>query len=89
MANGLKVILMLEELLARGESGAIYDKHVVNILEGDQFRSGFVELNPNSKNSVLVDQGGETPIRIFESGAILLYLANKFEAFPNRSPSAR
>jgi len=85
-ANGLKVTVMLEELLARGESGAGYDKHVVNIFEGDQFGSGFVELNPNSKIPVLVDQSSETPIRIFESGAILLYLANKFECLVPTDP---
>jgi len=85
-ANGLKVTVMLEELLARGDSDAAYDKHEVNIFKGDQFGSGFVELNPNSKVPALVDQSGETPIRIFESGAILLYLARKFDAFVPTDP---
>jgi len=80
-ANGVKVTVMLEELIAIGQTGAEYDKHVVEIFKGEQFGSGFVEINPNSKVPALVDYSTDTPTRVFESGAILLYLANKFNAF--------
>ncbi|WP_295679585.1 glutathione-dependent disulfide-bond oxidoreductase [uncultured Nevskia sp.] len=79
--NGVKVTLMLEELLAAGHAGAEYDAWLIRILEGDQFSSGYVLANPNSKIPVLVDHGTASPIRIFESGSILLYLAEKFGAF--------
>lgn len=79
--NGQKVTIMLEELLARGHQGAEYDAHLIKISDGDQFGSGFVEVNPNSKIPALVDHApasGDSPQRVFESGAILLYLAEKF-----------
>jgi GST-like protein len=79
--NGQKVTILLEELLAAGHSGAEYDAWLVNIGEGDQFSSGFVGANPNSKIPALIDRSGEEPIRVFESGAILLHLAEKFGAF--------
>ena len=79
--NGVKVTIMLEELLALGHSGAEYDAWLIKIGDGDQFGSGFVAVNPNSKIPALVDRSGPTPIRVFESGAILLYLAEKFGAF--------
>src|SRR5262249_30535652 len=79
--NGVKVTIMLEELLALGHRGAEYDAWLVKIGEGDQFGSGFVAVNPNSKIPALVDRSGPEPIRVFESGAILLYLAEKFGAF--------
>jgi GST-like protein len=79
--NGVKVTVMLEELLAAGHSGAEYDAWLIRINEGDQFGSGFVEVNPNSKIPALVDRSGPTPVRVFESGAILIYLAEKFGAF--------
>ncbi len=79
--NGQKVTIMLEELLALGHSGAEYDAWLIRISEGDQFSSGFVEINPNSKIPALVDRSEPTPIRVFESGAILMYLAEKFNAF--------
>ncbi|WP_293396860.1 glutathione-dependent disulfide-bond oxidoreductase, partial [Nevskia sp.] len=79
--NGVKVTLMLEELLAAGHAGAEYDAWLIRILEGDQFSSGYVLANPNSKIPVLVDHGTPSPIRVFESGSILLYLAEKFGAF--------
>src|ERR1700730_3219791 len=79
--NGVKVTVMLEELLALGHGAAEYDAWLVNIGDGDQFGSGFVAVNPNSKIPALVDRSGPTPIRVFESGAILLYLAEKFGAF--------
>jgi GSH-dependent disulfide-bond oxidoreductase len=78
--NGVKVTVMLEELLALGHSGAEYDAWLINISEGDQFGSGFVAANPNSKIPALVDRSGPTPIRVFESGAILIHLAEKFGA---------
>jgi len=78
--NGVKVTIMLEELLALGKSGAEYDAWLINIGEGDQFGSGFVAINPNSKIPALMDRSGPKPIRVFESGAILLYLAEKFGA---------
>ena len=79
--NGVKVTIMLEELLALGRRGAEYDAWLIKIGEGDQFGSGFVAANPNSKIPALVDRSGPTPIRVFESGSILLYLAEKFGAF--------
>nr|WP_306252237.1 glutathione-dependent disulfide-bond oxidoreductase [Parvularcula sp. IMCC14364] len=79
--NGVKVTVLLEELLAAGHKDAEYDAWLVNISDGDQFGSGFVEANPNSKIPALVDRSGDTPQRVFESGAILLYLAEKFDAF--------
>jgi GST-like protein len=79
--NGVKVTVMLEELLAAGHAGAEYDAWLINIGEGDQFSSGFVGVNPNSKIPALVDRSGAEPIRVFESGAILIYLAEKFGAF--------
>lgn len=79
--NGVKVTVMLEELLALGHSGAEYDAWLIRINEGHQFGSGFVEVNPNSKIPALLDCSGPEPVRVFESGAILLYLAEKFGAF--------
>ncbi len=79
--NGQKVTILLEELLALGHSGAEYNAWLIRIGEGDQFGSGFVAVNPNSKIPALVDRSGPDPIRVFESGAILLYLAEKFGAF--------
>jgi len=79
--NGVKVTVMLEELLALGHSGAEYDAWLISINEGQQFGSGFVAVNPNSKIPALMDHSGDTPVRVFESGAILLYLAEKFGAF--------
>jgi len=79
--NGVKVTLMLEELLALGHKGAEYDAWLIRIGEGAQFGSGFVAINPNSKIPALVDRSGSSPIRVFESGAILMYLAEKFGAF--------
>ncbi|SFP23079.1 glutathione-dependent disulfide-bond oxidoreductase [Variovorax sp. 770b2] len=76
--NGVKVTVMLEELLALGHAGAEYDAWLIRISEGDQFGSGFVAVNPNSKIPALMDRSGATPIRVFESGAILQYLAEKF-----------
>jgi glutathione S-transferase len=79
--NGVKVTVMLEELLAAGHTGAVYDAWLIRIQDGDQFGSGFVSANPNSKIPALVDRSGPAPVRVFESGAILLYLAEKFGAF--------
>jgi len=79
--NGVKVTVMLEELLALGHTGAEYDAWLIRIDEGAQFSSGYVEVNPNSKIPVMVDHSGEKPLRIFESGSILLYLSEKFAAF--------
>ena len=79
--NGVKVTVMLEELLALGHHGAEYDAWLIKISEGDQFGSGFVAANPNSKIPALFDRSGPTPVRVFESGAILLHLAEKFGAF--------
>jgi GST-like protein len=79
--NGVKVTIMLEELLALGHTGAEYDAWLIKINEGDQFSSGFVEINPNSKIPALADHSGEKPVRVFESGSILVYLAEKFGAF--------
>lgn len=87
--NGVKVTLMLEELLALGHAGAEYDAWLVNIFGGEQFGSGFVDINPNSKIPALVDHSGDAPIRVFESGAILVYLAEKFGAFLPTAPADR
>ena len=87
--NGVKVTVMLEELLALGHAGAEYDAWLIRIHEGEQFGSGFVEANPNSKIPALVDRTGPTPIRVFESGAILVYLAEKFGAFLPTEPARR
>lgn len=87
--NGVKVTIMLEELLEQGMAGAEYDAYMIKIMEGDQFGSGFVQVNPNSKIPALLDQGVQPPIRIFESGAILLYLADKFKAFIPSDMAAR
>ncbi|KZK75778.1 Disulfide-bond oxidoreductase YghU [Pseudovibrio sp. Ad13] len=87
--NGVKVTIMLEELLAAGFSEADYDAWLIKIGEGDQFSSGFVGANPNSKIPALVDHSTETPTRVFESGSILLYLAEKFGAFLPKDPAAR
>ncbi|HEX7386166.1 MAG TPA: glutathione-dependent disulfide-bond oxidoreductase [Castellaniella sp.] len=87
--NGQKVSIMLEELLAAGHAGAEYDAWLIRIGEGDQFGSGFVAVNPNSKIPAMVDRSGPEPIRIFESGSILLYLAEKFGAFLPRDLAGR
>jgi GST-like protein len=87
--NGVKVTVLLEELLAIGKTGAEYDAWLINIGEGDQFGSGFVAANPNSKIPALVDQSTSPPTRVFESGAILVYLAEKCGAFLPEEPSAR
>jgi GSH-dependent disulfide-bond oxidoreductase len=87
--NGVKVTVMLEELLALGHSGAEYDAWLIKIGDGDQFGSGFVAVNPNSKIPALMDRSGPTPIRVFESGAILTHLAEKFGAFLPTEPAAR
>ncbi len=87
--NGVKVTIMLEELLALGHTGAEYDAWLIKIGDGAQFGSGFVEVNPNSKIPALMDRSGPTPIRVFESGAILVYLAEKFGAFLPTEPAAR
>ncbi|MBP7066090.1 glutathione-dependent disulfide-bond oxidoreductase [Ferrovibrio sp.] len=79
--NGQKVTILLEELLALGHTGAEYDAWLIKIGDGDQFGSGFVQVNPNSKIPALLDRSGPEPVRVFESGAILLYLAEKFGAF--------
>jgi GST-like protein len=87
--NGVKVTIMLEELLALGHKGAEYDAWLINIGQGEQFGSGFVEVNPNSKIPALMDRSGPRPIRIFESGAILMHLAEKFGAFLPTDPAKR
>ncbi len=88
--NGVKVTVMLEELLALGHKGAEYDAYLIKIGDGQQFGSGFVEINPNSKIPAMVDRSNPVaPIRVFESGAILLYLAEKFGAFLPKDPAAR
>ncbi len=79
--NGVKVTIMLEELLAAGHTGAEYDAWLIDIGEGEQFGSGFVEINPNSKIPALLDRSENPPVRVFESGAMLVYLAEKFDAF--------
>ena len=87
--NGVKVTVMLEELLALGHGGAEYDAWLIRINEGDQFGSGFVDVNPNSKIPALLDRSGPEPVRVFESGAILLHLAEKFGAFLPAGGAAR
>jgi GSH-dependent disulfide-bond oxidoreductase len=87
--NGVKVTVMLEELLALGHAGAEYDAWLIKIGDGEQFGSGFVSVNPNSKIPALLDRSGPTPIRVFESGAILMYLAEKFGAFLPTERAAR
>ncbi|OBP16283.1 glutathione-dependent disulfide-bond oxidoreductase [Rheinheimera sp. SA_1] len=87
--NGVKVTIMLEELLAAGHQGAEYDAWLISIREGDQFGSGFVDVNPNSKIPALLDLSGAQPQRVFESGAILLHLAEKFGAFLAKEGQAR
>jgi GST-like protein len=87
--NGVKVTVMLEELLALGHAGAEYDAWLIPINDGAQFGSGFVGVNPNSKIPAMVDRSGAQPVRIFESGAILVYLAEKFGAFLPRDAAAR
>ena len=87
--NGVKVTVMFEELLAAGHKGAEYDAWLISINDGDQFGSGFVEINPNSKIPALMDRSGATPARVFESGNILLHLAEKFGAFLPASGPAR
>ncbi|MCH9827236.1 MAG: glutathione-dependent disulfide-bond oxidoreductase [Gammaproteobacteria bacterium] len=87
--NGQKVTIMLEELLALGHAGAEYDAWMINIGDGDQFGSGFVDVNPNSKIPALMDRSGPEPFRVFESGAILLHLAEKFGAFLPTSVATR
>lgn len=87
--NGVKVTVLLEELLARGHSGAEYDAWLVDIAEGEQFSSGFVAINPNSKIPALVDYSEPQPLRVFESGSILLYLAEKFGEFLPAQRAAR
>lgn len=87
--NGVKVTVMLEELLAAGHGGAEYDAWMIRINDGDQFGSGFVAANPNSKIPALVDHSGPAPVRVFESGAILMYLAEKFGAFLPTEPAKR
>jgi GSH-dependent disulfide-bond oxidoreductase len=87
--NGVKVTVLLEELLALGHAGAEYDAWLIPIREGAQFSSGFVAINPNSKIPALVDRSGSKPIRVFESGAILMWLAEKFGAFLPKAGEAR
>ena len=87
--NGVKVTVMLEELLEKGHQGAEYDAWLINIQDGDQFGSGFVDVNPNSKIPALMDHSVNPPQRVFESGSILLYLAEKFGEFLPRDPAAR
>ncbi len=87
--NGMKVTVMLEELLALGHAGAGYDAWLIRINEGDQFGSGFVAVNPNSKIPALLDRSGPAPVRVFESGAILLHLAEKFGALLPTDPARR
>jgi GST-like protein len=87
--NGVKVTILLEELLALGHSGAEYDAWLIKIGDGEQFGSGFVAVNPNSKIPALLDRSTDEPVRVFESGAILLYLAEKFDAFLPAEPGPR
>jgi GST-like protein len=84
--NGVKVTIMLEELIEQGIEAAEYDAYPINIMEGDQFSSGFVDINPNSKIPALIDNSNEKPVRIFESGAILMHLAEKFDSFLPQGP---
>ncbi|MEM8921715.1 MAG: glutathione-dependent disulfide-bond oxidoreductase, partial [Pseudomonadota bacterium] len=87
--NGAKATIMLEELLALGHSGAEYDAWLINIREGEQFSSGYVDLNPNSKIPVMADHSSDPAIRVFESASILFYLAEKFGAFLPEDPAKR
>lgn len=87
--NGVKVTILLEELLALGHTGAEYDAWLINIFDGEQFGSGFTDINPNSKIPALVDHSATPAIRVFESGAILVYLAEKFGAFLPQTPAER
>ena len=87
--NGVKVTVLLEELLALGKTGAEYDAWLIDINKGDQFGSGFTAINPNSKIPALLDQSTSPPTRVFESGAILVYLAEKFDALLPTEPSAK
>jgi GST-like protein len=87
--NGVKITVMLEELLALGHKGAEYDAYLINISEGDQFGSGFVDINPNSKIPALMDHSTKPPTRLFESGSMLLYLAEKFGALLSTDPAKR
>ena len=87
--NGVKVTVLLEELLAAGHEGAEYDAWLINIGEGDQFGSGFVDVNPNSKIPAMMDHSGDKPQRIFESASMMLHLAEKFGAFLPKDPSQR
>jgi len=87
--NGVKVTVMLEELLERGHKGAEYDAYTIRIGDGDQFGSDFVAINPNSKIPALLDRSTPTPTRVFESGSILLYLAEKFDDFIPKDPAKR
>ncbi len=87
--NGVKVTVMLEELLAAGKLDAEYDAWLIDIMEGDQFSSGFVDVNPNSKIPALMDHSVQPPQRVFESGSILMYLAEKFDAFMPSDPQGR
>jgi GSH-dependent disulfide-bond oxidoreductase len=87
--NGVKVTVMLEELLALGHAGAEYDAWLIRINDGDQFGSGFVDINPNSKIPALLDRSADKPVRVFESGSILVYLAEKFGAFLPREGAGR
>ena len=87
--NGVKVTVLLEELLAAGHKGAEYDAWLIDIGEGDQFGSGFVDINPNSKIPAMMDRSGDAPQRLFESGSIMLHLAEKFGEFIPKDPSQR
>jgi len=87
--NGVKVTVLLEELLAAGHTGAEYDAWIIDISSGDQFGSGFVDVNPNSKIPAMMDHSGDTPLRVFESGSIMLHLADKFGAFMPTDPAQR
>ena len=87
--NGVKVTVLLEELLAAGHEGAEYDAWLINIGEGDQFGSGFVDVNPNSKIPAMMDHSADKPQRLFESGSMMLYLAEKFGAFIPKDPAQK
>lgn len=87
--NGVKVTVLLEELLAAGHTGAEYDAWIIDISSGDQFGSGFVDVNPNSKIPAMMDRSGDAPLRVFESGSIMLHLAEKFGAFIPTDPAQR
>jgi len=87
--NGVKATIMFEELLELGHTGAEYDAFIVNIGDGTQFTSGFVDINPNSKIPAMIDKSGDEPFRVFESGAILVHLAEKFGEFLPTDPAAR